>query len=1149
MAEVGREFTLRLDMGDAETAGGAWGAGQGQALMEAVSEAFGDSQTGGLRHAVVAALVEMHRIAKETAEFVGNEASSITRTFLSPRDYLALIKNFVACLGDRRGKVEDEQLHVNAGLDKLRQTQENVSELKAGLGTKTAELRKKEALANEKLQQMVADQNVAEKRKDEAERMNIELEKQHNAINERKDKAQTELDEAEPALRSAQASVRGIKKRDLDEVRNLARPPANVKLTLECVAIMLGETSLEWTDVRKLLAKADFIPSIINFDADNLSEKQLKQIKEKYLDGNPDLNAESVTRSSKACGPLYTWAESQIKYSSIYNSIQPLREEVDRLEGEADKAKESKEVIEKEVEELEKSIGQYKTDYANLIRDVEALKAEMEAVSTKITRAEKLLKSLDHESERWSKSSESFDVIMRSMLGDGLLMSATLTYAGFFDFKTRAVLSTKWKKALESLDIEFRDEIGIVEALSTAAQRLSWQSNGLPGDRLSIENGVILDHAVRFPLVIDPSGQAIDFLLAKYKEEKIQTTSFMDKAFTKTLAGAVRFGTTLLVENVEHVDPILNPILNKEIQRTGGRTLVRIGTEEVDYSPKFRIILSTKNPAVQLTPDLCSRVTLVNFTVTPDSLESQSLTQLVKSLKPELEGQRSSLLRLQGEQNVKLRELEDQMLTKISACEGSILDDDLVVAGMETLMKEGAQVEEQLSQSEEIMKQVHQAVAQFEPFAATCRKLFVLLEALRELSFLYEFPAKTFMSILQDILSRHAEQGDLGAIKKALFEEVAARIGRGLLVDDKIVLALLLSRLSTGDSSLGQSEKDSSEKLVQVALDTFGPTFPWPGRALNHLLDVTLNEIGPTVPMLLCSAPGHDVSGRVEAMARETNQELAAVAMGSDEGYATADSMVAQASKRGTWVMLKNVHLCIDWLRDSLMKRLQGLGATTHSNFRLFVTSEIHPRLPAALLQLSDTIVAEAPTGMQSSLTRFLSSIAKERWSQPLRNRLYLLLGWTHAVIQERLRYVPKGWTQAYEFTEADATHALDVVDSLLEGKDLDALPWDAIRSTLCKGVFGGRITADEDQSVLEALVGRLFVPESFNVDFELVPGGPVVLPETTTREACWAWIGGLPGHTPPTWIGLDATAEVEREQRLVASVLEKAKRVQDSCE
>ena len=127
----------------------------------------------------------------------------------APRDYLALIHNFVTCVNHQRGKVEEEQLRVNAGLTKLRQTQENVAELKMALATKSIELREKEALANNKLQQMVADQNEAQKRKEEAEKMSVEVERQQEAIAERKDKAQKELDEAEPALISAKNSVQG----------------------------------------------------------------------------------------------------------------------------------------------------------------------------------------------------------------------------------------------------------------------------------------------------------------------------------------------------------------------------------------------------------------------------------------------------------------------------------------------------------------------------------------------------------------------------------------------------------------------------------------------------------------------------------------------------------------------------------------------------------------------------------------------------------------------------------------------------------------------------------------------------------------------------------------------------------------------------
>mmetsp|Transcript_13031 Transcript_13031/g.26518 ORF Transcript_13031/g.26518 Transcript_13031/m.26518 type:complete len:873 (+) Transcript_13031:5057-7675(+) len=860
-------------------------------------------------------------------------------------------------------------------------------------------------------------------------------------------------------------------------------------------------------------------------------------------------------RSSKACGPLYQWAESQIKYSSIYNSIQPLREEVEQLEKEAKIASDKKDNLESEVAQLESSIANYKAEYATLIRDVEALKHEMEVVTTKVDRAESLMQSLSQESERWSKSSEGFQAILKSLVGDGLQMAAFLTYAGFFPFNTRRSLIKQWREALDLLGIEFRGDLSMIESLSRASDRLQWQSQGLPSDSLSLENGVILDRCVRFPLIIDPSGHAIDFMMNKYKEKKIQKTSFLDKAFMKTLAGAVRFGTTLLVENVEKLDPVLNPILNKEIQRTGGRSLVRIGTEEVDYSPKFNIILSTKNPAVKLTPDICSRVTLVNFTVTPAGLQSQSLSRILKCEKPEIEKQRNDILKLQGEQNVKLRQLEEQMLKEISAVEGSILDDDRVVEGMERLMKEGAQVEEQIAKSAEIMSEVERAISKFEPFSQICKQLFVLFAGMREISFLYEFTAKSFMNILDCVLGKDdlGNSGDdsdrMSALKTALFKEVASRVARGLKAEDKMTFALLLAKIYTGVSALDRSSDNLRTDDIFVAIDgAFGVNFPWQGRGLNNLREVTFQDINSTVPLLLCSAPGHDVSVRVEKMAKSESKELASVAMGSVEGYHTAENLIIGASKRGTWVMIKNCHLCTDWLEDTLIKILHALNAGTHKEFRIFITSEISPKLPTALLQICDIIVAEAPTGIKASLSRFFSSISNERFGNSVKNRLYLILGWVHAVVQERLRFMPNGWSEQYEFTEADAIHALDVIDSLVDescGKkqniDPEKLPWDAIRTTLCKGVFGGRITNDADQAILDKLVNTTFVKESFNLDFQMahVDGAPK-LPEGSSKDECLEWIESLPSHNPPTWIGLNKMAEAVRDKMVAESVLKK---------
>ena len=54
--------------------------------------------------------------------------------------------------------------------------------------------------------------------------------------------------------------------------------------------------------------------------------------------------------------------------------------------------------------------------------------------------------------------------------------------------------------------------------------------------------------------------------------------------------------------------------------RTGGRTLIRVGDKEIDFNSNFKLFMITRNNNAYFTPDLCSRVTFVNFTVTITSL-------------------------------------------------------------------------------------------------------------------------------------------------------------------------------------------------------------------------------------------------------------------------------------------------------------------------------------------------------------------------------------------------------------------------------------------------------------------------------------------------------------------------------------------------
>ena len=121
-----------------------------------------------------------------------------------------------------------------------------------------------------------------------------------------------------------------------------------------------------------------------------------------------------------------------------------------------------------------------------------------------------------------------------------------------------------------------------------------------------------------------------------------------------------------------------------------------------------------------------------------------------------------------------------------------------------------------------------------------------------------------------------------------------------------------------------------------------GEAFVPAGEREVELGTMVETEVKASTPVLLCSAPGFDASGRVDDLATELNRQITSIAIGSAEGFSQADKAINSAVKSGRWVMLKNVHLAPQWLVQ-LEKKLHSLQP--HAQFRLFLTTEIHPKV------------------------------------------------------------------------------------------------------------------------------------------------------------------------------------------------------------
>lgn len=1138
------------------------------------------------------------------------------------------INHYVHLFTEKKEDLEEQQRHLNVGLDKLRETVTQVEELRKSLATKRTQLESKDAEANFKLKQMVADQQEAEAKKRHAVDIQAALEKQTAFIEERSSIVKEDLAQAEPAVLEALAAVGNIKKQHLSEVRSMANPPETVKLAMESACTLLGHHVESWKTVQSIIRRDDFISSIQNFDTGKLSRGVRERMMRDFI-GKPAFNYETVNRASRACGPLVQWVIAQVRFSEILDKVAPLRQEVADLEDQADATQEQATVVQQTLIELEDSIARYKDEYALLISETQAIKSEMDRVQSKVDRSMTLLQSLSSEQTRWDASSLTFEAEMSTIVGDVLISAAFLAYSGFFDQHYRDTMRKAWMEHLSTAGIQFKSDLALAEYLSTADERLAWQSNSLPADSLCVENAVMLKRYNRYPLIIDPTGQATTFLQKEYRDRKITVTSFLDESFLKNLESALRFGNALLIQDVENLDPILNSVLNRELRRTGGRVLVRIGSQDIDFSPSFTMFLSTRDPSVEFSPDICSRVTFVNFTMTRGSLQTQALDKVLKVERPEIDQKRTDLMKLQGEFRLRLRHLERALLQALNESTGSILDDDKVIDTLERLKKEAAEIQTKVDDTEVVMREVEGVTAEYLPLASACSSIYFTLEQLANINHFYQFSLDYFLSIFDYVLHHNpnlkgvddVEQRKITLLKD-LFLVTYRRTARSLIHADYVVLATQLAKLRLSRSEQSATIQEEIDALIDLPatasvsqekiapeqrriIDShLGPnataeleahkqsnsldwaTFLSAPEAENHvprpwdisdvyvaaarrlvlvklfrpdrltqalaafanlafetdlaaeeeydLTQIVQEQVKAINPLALASVPGYDASYRVENLTRQLGVKCASVAMGSVEGFTLADQAIANAARTGTWVLLKNVHLAPGWLAQ-LEKRLHSLSPAP--SFRLFLTMETNPVIPVNILRQSRIIMNEPPPGIRANLLDTLRGlpVARLKSGPAEKTRIFFLLAWLHAVVQERLRYLPLGWSKTYEFNDSDFDAALKTIDTwitaLAKGKaniDPAQIPWVALRTLIKQAVYGGRIDSDYDQRVLDAFVDTIFTARAYDADFALVKTGdsPLLIPEGTSMQQFVDWAHGLPEHEPPSWLSLPGSAE-----------------------
>jgi dynein heavy chain len=108
------------------------------------------------------------------------------------------------------------------------------------------------------------------------------------------------------------------------------------------------------------------------------------------------------------------------------------------------------------------------------------------------------------------------------------------------------------------------------------------------------------------------------------------------KQLGRILEAAINIGNPVIFEDAgETFDPMLDPLLGKQIEKKGSVMLLKLGESAIEYSPDFRFYVTTKLSRPHYSPEVCVKVTMLNFMVTQEGLYDQMLNIVVRHEEPQ----------------------------------------------------------------------------------------------------------------------------------------------------------------------------------------------------------------------------------------------------------------------------------------------------------------------------------------------------------------------------------------------------------------------------------------------------------------------------------------------------------------------------------
>ncbi|KAJ3406762.1 Dynein heavy chain 7, axonemal [Chytriomyces hyalinus] len=1223
------------------------------ALQAVAKQFFSDLElSDSIRDAVVVMCRHFHQSAINlSTKFLLN----LNRhNYVTPTSYLELLNAYKMLLKSKLEEVSAIRRRYTGGLEKLQFAADQVMQMQIDLSDLQPQLKKTSEETSAMLITIEKESVEVEGTRSIVAAEEAIVSAKANESTAIKTDCENDLATALPLLNAALTALDTLKKSDIDLVKSMKNPPDGVKLVMEAVCVMKdikpekipdpsgsGRMIFDyWKSSLKMLGDPKFLDSLKTFDKDDIPPHVIKKIRTTYMP-NPEFKPEKVRNASSAAEGLCNWIMAMESYDKVAKVVAP--KQIALAHAEAELAVTLAGLAEK------RAILQAVQDRLTALNDTldalsakkERLEKEVKSCEEQLDRAQKLLGGLGGEKQRWTEVVVQLDGTLYNLSGDVLLSAGVVAYLGAFTKFYRTECATEWLEHCKSEGIACSDIFSLQKVLGDPIRTRAWNIAGLPSDSFSIDNGIIVLNARRWPLMIDPQGQANKWVKNMEKDNNLQIIKLTDADYVRVLENAITFGAPVLLENIkEEIDPILDTVLQKQVFKSGGANCIRLGDAVIEYNDNFKLYITTKLRNPHYLPEVSVKVSVLNFMITPEGLEDQLLGIVVAKERPELEEEKTQLILQSADNKKKLKEIEDQILSILSSAEGNILQNETAIEVLSSSKVLSVELFEKQKIAEETEKKIDETRDSYRPIASHSSVLFFCIADLANIENMYQYSLNWFIDLFINAIVQSAKSSivkrRLKTLESYFTYSLYCNVCRSLFEKDKLVFSFLLCTailrgkneldvdefnfLTTGGVGLGSSVANPDPNVIAdktwaeicrlsdlPAFKGFNEDFkpsewkpyidcpdaigaPIPGKWNSQLNDLEKTilvrvlrpeRIVPVVqefvklklgqkfiepptfdlsgsyddssnrtPLIFILSPGVDPMAQLLKFADDKAMgglKCQSISLGQGQGPIAA-TMIKDAQKGGTWIVLQNCHLAVSWL-GALEKIVDDMSTgSVHKDFRLWLTSYPSEKFPSSILQVGVKMTNEPPKGVKANLLKSYISdpIADEKFFTSCTKpgeweKLLFGLCTFHAIIQERRNFGPLGWNIPYEFNESDLRISMRQLLMFLD--EYEEIPFKALSYLTGECNYGGRVTDDWDRRTLMNILSIFYCPAIVeDLNYKFSPSGVYYAPPKGKHSDYVEYIKQLPLNQSPEIFGVHDNGDIAKQladtKNLFASVI-----------